>query len=186
MLFARTEGILPRRRRNTGDPRRDRRGATCTDEGQVRGILVNLCGHGHFDMQAYMDFADGKLKDPRLRRGRARQVARSAPHRGAGGHGASAAGRIAPEQFARKRHANDPERSMLLSGIFTRAGIAISPASFSIRRASPRSTVVGSSGSCLLGRCLSGKASSASRLTLPPLVGHRLPSVPVSCARPSR
>ena len=26
-------------------------------------ILFNLCGHGHFDMQAYMDFADGKLRD---------------------------------------------------------------------------------------------------------------------------
>ena len=26
-------------------------------------ILFNLCGHGHFDMQAYMDYADGKLKD---------------------------------------------------------------------------------------------------------------------------
>ena len=28
-----------------------------------RGILFNLCGHGHFDMQAYIDFQAGKLED---------------------------------------------------------------------------------------------------------------------------
>jgi tryptophan synthase beta chain len=25
--------------------------------------LFNLCGHGHFDMQAYIDYFGGKLKD---------------------------------------------------------------------------------------------------------------------------
>jgi tryptophan synthase beta chain len=25
--------------------------------------LFNLCGHGHFDMQAYMDYRSGKLAD---------------------------------------------------------------------------------------------------------------------------
>jgi tryptophan synthase beta chain len=25
--------------------------------------LFNLCGHGHFDMQAYMDYFAGKLQD---------------------------------------------------------------------------------------------------------------------------
>jgi tryptophan synthase beta chain len=25
--------------------------------------LFNLCGHGHFDMQAYMDYFAGKLTD---------------------------------------------------------------------------------------------------------------------------
>ena len=28
-----------------------------------RAILFNLCGHGHFDMQAYMDYFAGKLTD---------------------------------------------------------------------------------------------------------------------------
>ena len=28
-----------------------------------RAILFNLCGHGHFDMQAYIDYFGGKLKD---------------------------------------------------------------------------------------------------------------------------
>jgi tryptophan synthase beta chain len=26
-------------------------------------ILFNLCGHGHFDMQAYMDYFANKLRD---------------------------------------------------------------------------------------------------------------------------
>ncbi len=26
-------------------------------------ILFNLCGHGHFDMQAYADYFAGKLND---------------------------------------------------------------------------------------------------------------------------
>ena len=26
-------------------------------------ILFNLCGHGHFDMQAYIDYFGGKLED---------------------------------------------------------------------------------------------------------------------------
>ena len=28
-----------------------------------RVILFNLCGHGNFDMQAYLDYAAGKLRD---------------------------------------------------------------------------------------------------------------------------
>ena len=32
-------------------------------EGKAETILFNLCGHGHFDMQAYMDYFSGKLKD---------------------------------------------------------------------------------------------------------------------------
>jgi len=28
-----------------------------------RTILFNLCGHGHFDMQAYTDYFAGKLVD---------------------------------------------------------------------------------------------------------------------------
>ena len=26
-------------------------------------LMFNLCGHGHFDMQAYRDYMDGKLID---------------------------------------------------------------------------------------------------------------------------
>ena len=35
----------------------------CKEEGQSRAILCNLCGHGHFDMQAYLDYFAGKLRD---------------------------------------------------------------------------------------------------------------------------
>jgi tryptophan synthase beta chain len=35
----------------------------CREEGTSQAILFNLCGHGHFDMQAYIDYAAGKLED---------------------------------------------------------------------------------------------------------------------------
>ena len=35
----------------------------CKEEGVSRAILFNLSGHGHFDMQAYMDYFAGKLVD---------------------------------------------------------------------------------------------------------------------------
>jgi tryptophan synthase beta chain len=35
----------------------------CKREGVSRAILFNLCGHGHFDMQAYIDYFAGKLTD---------------------------------------------------------------------------------------------------------------------------
>ena len=37
--------------------------ARCREEGRSETILFNLCGHGHFDMQAYIDFFSGKLED---------------------------------------------------------------------------------------------------------------------------
>ena len=35
----------------------------CKEAGAGRTILFNLCGHGHFDMQAYTDYFAGKLTD---------------------------------------------------------------------------------------------------------------------------
>ena len=35
----------------------------CKAEGKAETILFNLCGHGHFDMQAYSDYFSGKLQD---------------------------------------------------------------------------------------------------------------------------
>ena len=32
-------------------------------EGRPRTILFNLCGHGHFDMQSYIDYTAGKLEN---------------------------------------------------------------------------------------------------------------------------
>jgi tryptophan synthase beta chain len=35
----------------------------CKTEGTQKTILFNLCGHGHFDMQAYTDYFSGRLED---------------------------------------------------------------------------------------------------------------------------
>ena len=35
----------------------------CREEGVAAAILFNLCGHGHFDMQAYIDYFAGTLRD---------------------------------------------------------------------------------------------------------------------------
>ena len=35
----------------------------CKERGEAKTILFNLCGHGHFDMQAYLDYFAGKLQD---------------------------------------------------------------------------------------------------------------------------
>ena len=33
------------------------------EEGKARTILFNLCGHGHFDMQSYINYQAGKLEN---------------------------------------------------------------------------------------------------------------------------
>ena len=63
ILFARTEGILPAPEANHAIRGAIDEALRCRTEGRSEVILFNLCGHGHFDMQAYMDFADGKLRD---------------------------------------------------------------------------------------------------------------------------
>jgi tryptophan synthase beta chain len=61
--FARTEGILPAPEANHAIAGVIREALRCKEEGVSRTILFNLCGHGHFDMQAYMDYQAGKLHD---------------------------------------------------------------------------------------------------------------------------
>ena len=62
-LFASTQGILP-----APEPSHAIKGAideaiAAREAGDERVILFNLCGHGHFDMQAYDDFNHGRLPD---------------------------------------------------------------------------------------------------------------------------
>ena len=62
-LFASTQGILP-----APEPSHAIKGAideaiAAREAGEERVILFNLCGHGHFDMQAYDDFNRGLLPD---------------------------------------------------------------------------------------------------------------------------
>jgi tryptophan synthase beta chain len=61
--FARAEGILPAPEANHAVRGAIDEAIKCRDEGKSRVILFNLCVHGHFDMQAYMDYFAGKLTD---------------------------------------------------------------------------------------------------------------------------
>jgi tryptophan synthase beta chain len=61
--FARTQGIVPAPEAAHGlraaiDEANDAR-----DKNEERVILVNLSGHGYFDMQAYDDYLNGRLPE---------------------------------------------------------------------------------------------------------------------------
>jgi tryptophan synthase beta chain len=61
--FARAEGILPAPEANHAVRGAIDEALRCKREGKRQSILFNLCGHGHFDMQAYIDYFAGKLED---------------------------------------------------------------------------------------------------------------------------
>ena len=63
VFFARAEGIVPAPEANHAIKGAIDEALKCKSEGVSRAILFNLCGHGHFDMQAYMDYFAGKLVD---------------------------------------------------------------------------------------------------------------------------
>ena len=63
LQFAQAEGILPAPEANHAVVGAVREAERCREEGKAETILFNLCGHGHFDMQAYMDYQAGKLRD---------------------------------------------------------------------------------------------------------------------------
>ncbi len=59
--FARAEGIVPAPEANHAVKGAIDEALKCKQDGRSRAILFNLCGHGHFDMQAYSDYFAGKL-----------------------------------------------------------------------------------------------------------------------------
>jgi tryptophan synthase beta chain len=61
--FARAEGIVPAPEPSHALAVAIREALRCKAEGTSRAILFNLCGHGHFDMQSYMDYFANKLQD---------------------------------------------------------------------------------------------------------------------------
>ena len=63
ITFARTEGIIPAPEASHAVKGAIDEALRCKEEGSAQTILFNLCGHGHFDMQAYSDFLSGKLVD---------------------------------------------------------------------------------------------------------------------------
>ena len=63
IAFARAEGILPAPEANHAVKGAIDEALRCKEEGVSKTILFNLCGHGHFDMQAYTDYQAGLLRD---------------------------------------------------------------------------------------------------------------------------
>ncbi len=63
LQFARAEGVIPAPEANHAVKGAIDEALRCKEEGVGRAILFNLCGHGHFDMQAYRDYLDDKLSD---------------------------------------------------------------------------------------------------------------------------
>jgi tryptophan synthase beta chain len=63
ITFARAEGILPAPEANHAVKGAIDEALRCKEEGTERVILFNLCGHGHFDMTAYAEYAAGRLTD---------------------------------------------------------------------------------------------------------------------------
>ncbi|MGD1091165.1 MAG: TrpB-like pyridoxal phosphate-dependent enzyme [Bryobacteraceae bacterium] len=61
--FARAEGILPAPEANHAVAGAISEALRVKEEGSQRTILFNLCGHGHFDMQSYIDYQAGKLQN---------------------------------------------------------------------------------------------------------------------------
>jgi tryptophan synthase beta chain len=61
--FARAEGILPAPEANHAVKGAIDEALRCKEEGVEQTILFNLCGHGHFDVQAYIDYFAGELED---------------------------------------------------------------------------------------------------------------------------
>jgi tryptophan synthase beta chain len=61
--FAKAEGIIPAPEANHAVRGAIHEAEKCRESGEAKTILFNLCGHGHFDMQAYTDYLGGKLKD---------------------------------------------------------------------------------------------------------------------------
>jgi tryptophan synthase beta chain len=63
VLFAKTEGIVPAPEANHAVKGAIDAALKAKRDGTSPVILFGLCGHGHFDMQAYTDYSSGNLKD---------------------------------------------------------------------------------------------------------------------------
>lgn len=63
LQFAKAEGVIPAPEANHAVRAAIHEAEKCRDSGAAKTILFNLSGHGHFDMQAYMDYMAGKLQD---------------------------------------------------------------------------------------------------------------------------
>ncbi|MCX7945773.1 MAG: TrpB-like pyridoxal phosphate-dependent enzyme [Hydrogenophilus sp.] len=63
ILFARTEGILPAPESCHAIRVAIEEAQRCTERREPKVILINLTGHGHFDLAAYEQYLQGQLQD---------------------------------------------------------------------------------------------------------------------------
>ncbi|KIZ38001.1 MULTISPECIES: TrpB-like pyridoxal phosphate-dependent enzyme [Rhodopseudomonas] len=63
VMFARNEGIVPAPEATHAVRCAIDEALRCKEEGKGQTIVFNLSGHGHFDMQAYINYFEGKLVD---------------------------------------------------------------------------------------------------------------------------
>lgn len=63
VTFAKAEGIVPAPESTHAVRAAIDEALKCKEAGEAKTILFNLSGHGYFDMQAYTDYFEGKLKD---------------------------------------------------------------------------------------------------------------------------
>jgi tryptophan synthase beta chain len=63
VLFAKTQGIIPAPEPAHAIKATIDEALAAKEAGEERVILFNLCGHGHFDMQAYDDYMNGRLPE---------------------------------------------------------------------------------------------------------------------------
>ncbi|MEU7842830.1 TrpB-like pyridoxal phosphate-dependent enzyme [Micromonospora sp. NPDC049114] len=63
VLFARSEGIVPAPESTHAVRVAVDEALRCRETGESKAIVFSLSGHGHFDMQAYIDYFAGKLTD---------------------------------------------------------------------------------------------------------------------------
>jgi tryptophan synthase beta chain len=61
--FARAEGIMPAPESNHAIAHGIREALEAKEEGKPRTILINISGHGHFDMQSYINYQAGLLEN---------------------------------------------------------------------------------------------------------------------------
>jgi tryptophan synthase beta chain len=64
--FARAEAIIPAPEATHGIATAIQEAERCKEEGVSKTILINLCGHGNFDMSAYEYYFAGKLQEHEL------------------------------------------------------------------------------------------------------------------------
>ena len=61
VTFAKAEGIIPAPEATHGIATAIAEAEQCKKEGISKSILINLCGHGNFDMKAYQDYFAGNI-----------------------------------------------------------------------------------------------------------------------------